>query len=83
MITQTRGEKFQKSAKCKNDHFNPMSNQAWCDLSSKGHLPFTEFNMIFVISLKVNVRNTLLLLGDSSHLKELVLKILRKKYKRD
>ena len=38
MNKQTRGEKFQKSAKCEINHSSPMSNQACCDLNLKGDI---------------------------------------------
>ena len=34
----TRGEKFQKTAKCKNNQSSPMTNLSWCDLNKKGNL---------------------------------------------
>ena len=35
---QTKSEKLQKSAKCKNNHFSPMSNTAWSDLNTEGDI---------------------------------------------
>ena len=32
----TRGEKFMKKGKCRNNHCSALSNSAWCDLNSKG-----------------------------------------------
>ena len=34
----TRGEDFQKKAKCKHGHCSPRSKGAWCDLHSKGNI---------------------------------------------
>ena len=34
----TKGEKFTKKAKCKNNHCSSMSNSAWCDLNNKGNI---------------------------------------------
>ena len=34
----TKGECFQKSAKCENNHSSPMSNISWCDLNIKANL---------------------------------------------
>ena len=30
-----KGEKFQKPARCKNNHSSPISNLSWCDLNNK------------------------------------------------
>ena len=38
MNKQIKGEKFQKSAKCKNKISSPMSNLSWCDLKNKASL---------------------------------------------
>ena len=35
---QSRGEKIQTSAKCKNNHSSQMSNYSWCDLYNKVNL---------------------------------------------
>ena len=32
----TRGKEFIKKRKCKSNHCSAMSNQAWCDLNSRG-----------------------------------------------
>ena len=34
---QTKWEKFQKSAKCKNIHSSPMSNLSWFNFKNKGN----------------------------------------------
>ena len=31
----TKGQKFEKGAKCENNHSSPMSNTAWCNLYAK------------------------------------------------
>ena len=38
MNEQTKGEKFQESAKCKNNQTSSMSNLLWCDMKTKGNL---------------------------------------------
>ena len=38
MIKQIKGQKYQKSAKCKNKKSSPMSNLSWCDLKYKANL---------------------------------------------
>ena len=35
---QTKREKYQKSAKSKNNHSSPLSKHSWCDLNNKGNL---------------------------------------------
>ena len=34
----TKGKDFFKRGRCKNKHSSSMSNNAWCDLSSKGDI---------------------------------------------
>ena len=73
----TRGEVLIETGKCKSKHCSPMSNAACCDLNSGGNI----LNyMILVIIQDVNVRKNLLLLENIFNSKELVQKILRKKY---